>query len=592
MSYYVTFEKKQSARTGNILFQYLFAKSISIRFGHTYIPIEEIPSRENTLVIYDSNSGELWSGEIDPSNRNIILDGFFQRSEYYVYNRGRILDSLYSTDDYWIGCSGKKEYMRDFLTFTHKYLFHPNDVVISLRLDDFIQLPCPTSDIIPPQYYLNVLENWVDQKSTTPTFGNLYIVCDRIRHDWERKYLDFFQKWSPILIQDTLQHDCAVMRDCPNLLHSNSTLCWFMSFVSKSKISRFIPKTGFYGGQNLCKIEYPDILTTISPLSHHDVYNLHSHPFFKSCIYPLSYCIPDECIVDSVPNKTDHIAELVPGNMNTYKYSSSQETEYNQMYQRARFAYTMKKGGWDCMRHYEIMANGCIPIFKGLDQCPPLTLTTFPKQLIQQAETRCIDWRPEHQSEYTYYANKMLRHVRENCSTTATTQYFLEKMGNIKPHNVLLIMGNCGVNYTRETFWIGMKRYIQSQGGVAVEYPKIDFLYENYSGEKSRLYGNGFTYAYRLKDDYNFTEEDLAEKIKSKFFDLIIYGKVGPDEGHEGHLSHMAFWPDVFKRYNKNQIVFLYGGDECIDLTTNNRYSQHILYHSQFGHCFVREFRI
>jgi hypothetical protein len=35
--------------------------------------------------------------------------------------------------------------------------------------------------------------------------------------------------------------------------------------------------------------------------------------------------------------------------------------------------------------------------------------------------------------------------------------------------------------------------------------------------------------------------------------------------------------------------VFLYGGDECIDLTFDNRYKSHILQHAQYGFCFVRE---
>jgi len=32
----------------------------------------------------------------------------------------------------------------------------------------------------------------------------------------------------------------------------------------------------------------------------------------------------------------------------------------------------MKKGGWDCMRHYEISANGTVPCFYMLDQKPKL----------------------------------------------------------------------------------------------------------------------------------------------------------------------------------------------------------------------------
>ena len=72
---------------------------------------------------------------------------------------------------------------------------------------------------------------------------------------------------------------------------------------------------------------------------------------------------------------------------------------------------------------------------------------------------------------------------------------------------------------------------------------------------------------------------------------MIIYGKVGPDELHEGSHPNMPLWEHVFKRYNKNQIVYLYGGDECIDLTYDNRYKEHIMYHSQFAHCFIREYK-
>lgn len=82
----------------------------------------------------------------------------------------------------------------------------------------------------------------------------------------------------------------------------------------------------------------------------------------------------------------------------------------------------------------------------------------------------------------------MLQHIRENCSASATARYFLKTM-NAAPKNVLLIVGHRGVNYTRETFWVGLKRHIQNIGGVAIEYPKLDFLYENY-GDTKHLYGN------------------------------------------------------------------------------------------------------
>ena len=58
------------------------------------------------------------------------------------------------------------------------------------------------------------------------------------------------------------------------------------------------------------------------------------------------------------------------------------EEEYYKEYASSVAAYTYKKGGWDCMRHYEILMNGCIPLFYGIESCPKNTLTTLPKKLL------------------------------------------------------------------------------------------------------------------------------------------------------------------------------------------------------------------
>ena len=33
------------------------------------------------------------------------------------------------------------------------------------------------------------------------------------------------------------------------------------------------------------------------------------------------------------------------------------------MYSNSIFAITNKKLGWDCLRHYEILMNGCVPLY-------------------------------------------------------------------------------------------------------------------------------------------------------------------------------------------------------------------------------------
>lgn len=623
---YVSFVNN-GGRTGNNIFQYLAAKLIQIKYGHVYVPFNDIPEG---ITITDAEYDKDLSCY---HNSNIICKGYFQKSEFFVpYYRQKLIDAIKDCDDCWFDDSGNKVMIRDFFLTSHTENLEDNDVVVSLRLDDFIQHPCPTSDILPPQHYLNILEN-VMQKG-----GRLIIVSDKLRWDWEHKYVEFFQKWNPIFYQENLLSDFALMRDCPTLLHSNSTFCWLASFFSqRTDKRRYIPNTHFYVGQSLNQITETDIMYDVTPLHHADVYALDIRPYLNGHIFPLPYCIPDECVMlenhDLYYNKTYGICPLIPGERSEHLFVAGQESEYYQMFQQSWFAHTKKKGGWDCLRHYEILANGCIPMFENLEDCPEHTLTTFPKQLLKDF---CMDY----DIDRINLIKQLLEHTREHCTTSANIRYFLSKInisgseadgnrplrglypcGNLSksqlrsdfslktPKNVLLIVGNKGVNYTREFFWIGMKRYLQSIGGIAVEYPKIDYLYEGYPTEqKSELHGNGFTYSGRLlADEYDYNgpnlssqvaklpqeiEEEITEKIKEKFFDLIVYGKVGPDEGHEGSLSGFPLWEHVFPRYSRDEIVCLYGGDECIDLTSDNDYRRHIYLIAQYATCFVRELRI
>jgi hypothetical protein len=315
----------------------------------------------------------------------------------------------------------------------------------------------------------------------------------------------------------------------------------------------------------------------------------------------LAYCIPDECIIDdsSIYAKTNIIIELNSSNSNgNYRFNKEQENEYNNFYRTSRFAETKKKGGWDCLRHYEILANGCVPIFTEIVDCPQDSLVTFPKELVNQCYHQFLPWDNSEYTtnEYNEVRIELLNHTRNKCATSACANYFFSKIaafpGNNNLKNILLISGNYSVNYTRELTWIGIKRRIQGIGGVAVEYPKLAYLYDDYSKEqlyKDNLYGNGFTYSRRLKNDYNFEETEVIDKIKNKFWDLIIFGRVGPNEFHDGSIPHLPLWSIIKEKYNKNKIVFLYGGDNDYNLKRVDRYSQHLLYHSQFGTCFVRE---
>ena len=81
-------------------------------------------------------------------------------------------------------------------------------------------------------------------------------------------------------------------------------------------------------------------------------------------------------------------------------------------------------------------------------------------------------------------------------------------------------------------------------------------------------------------------KDEIIDKIKNKFWDLIIYGKVGPDE-----FCDFPLYETVKMNYNKNKIVFIFGGDENFNLKNENeKYSNYLNYFKDFGTCFVREF--
>jgi hypothetical protein len=52
-------------------------------------------------------------------------------------------------------------------------------------------------------------------------------------------------------------------------------------------------------------------------------------------------------------------------------YAFDDEADYYADLQSSRFGVTVKRAGWDCLRHYEMAANGCVPCFRELDAKPP-----------------------------------------------------------------------------------------------------------------------------------------------------------------------------------------------------------------------------
>ena len=100
-------------------------------------------------------------------------------------------------------------------------------------------------------------------------------------------------------------------------------------------------------------------------------------------VEPINLSVPKSKILNSIDVKPIHlVAPLIPGKSKTYIYKN--EEDYYKMYQKSIFGITYKKTGWDCMRHYEILMNGCLPLFLDIENCPDLTMKNLPKKKITE----------------------------------------------------------------------------------------------------------------------------------------------------------------------------------------------------------------
>ncbi|NEP53643.1 MAG: glycosyltransferase family 1 protein [Moorea sp. SIO3C2] len=91
----------------------------------------------------------------------------------------------------------------------------------------------------------------------------------------------------------------------------------------------------------------------------------------------ISFSIPEEKIVENLPKKTKlfpkhivdkEVASNIDGSLTAYAFDN--EKDYYADLQASKFGITTKRSGWDCLRHYEIAANGCVPCFRDLDKKP------------------------------------------------------------------------------------------------------------------------------------------------------------------------------------------------------------------------------
>ncbi len=268
--------------------------------------------------------------------------------------------------------------------------------------------------------------------------------------------------------------------------------------------------------------------------------------------YPISFSISETKIVKQIPEKTMDFSTLIPGDYRTYSFDN--EEDYYKHYQRCYYAYTWKKGGWDCLRHYEILANGCIPYFTDLDHCPAETMHLFPKKLIKKAmnirgvSRGNIDHSIFDYDQYYEILEQLLEYTRNHLSAAKIAEYVLQQVGYEGTGKILFLSNDSNPDYLKTCLLIGMKELL---GDRVIDFPKNDYIYTNYPDDVKKLYGKGFSYT-RIVPDLPINRNNVAQRIINKEFDLIIYSHI-----HFGIKFHNL----IKQYYAPNEVIYTCGQD-------------------------------
>lgn len=290
--------------------------------------------------------------------------------------------------------------------------------------------------------------------------------------------------------------------------------------------------------------------------------------------HPIGFSIPESKVLEHIPEKDQDFAYVIPGHQETYIFD--QEDEYYKDYQHSFFAITKKKCGWDCLRHYEILANGCIPYFLDLDECPEKTMAFFPKELVSKAmelegvSYLKIDHKVFDLKRYNEILEELMEHTRKYLTTRAMASYLLDTINYSGFGKILFLSEEKNPDYLRCMTLIGLKEVL---GDKIVDVPKIEHIYKTY-GDATSLYGKGMSYT-NVVEDLRVDRENIEQRIDNREFEFIIYGSI-----HRG----LPLLNLVTQKYPPCKIVYLCGEDR------HESYNQHECHFIHLKNLFLREF--
>ena len=145
-------------------------------------------------------------------------------------------------------------------------------------------------------------------------------------------------------------------------------------------------------------------------------------------VFPISFAIPKSKFKMINHNKTNKFFDSFKEENRLF---DNEDDYYNKM-NESFFASTRIKAGCDCLRHYEIIAAGCLPFFEKFEYMPKINMFNWPIDLQYQANTYFYHMNNFNQSVNKYYYFKLLnefyQYALNHLTTIQLAKYILSRL--------------------------------------------------------------------------------------------------------------------------------------------------------------------
>ncbi len=219
-------EVRYMHRLGNNMFQYCLGRILAEELGLALNcrPIGAFPNtaslvggRECHRPVESYSGQQLPLAEIlsNKAPRRIVLEGHFQRAEYY---------------------RGYEDRIRTWLLPRDVYRGPLPDLFMHIRRTDYVQ----HGWALPFSYYAAALEHLL------PEGGSIWIGTD----DPADPFFRHFQKWKPFFYNGDALTQMSLMSQVPRLVMSQSTYSWWPAFLAQNSqaVACPVPAHGCWAG--------------------------------------------------------------------------------------------------------------------------------------------------------------------------------------------------------------------------------------------------------------------------------------------------------------------------------------------------------